>query len=1053
MPTADEERRSMIFGMIRIVLSLAIRAAPVAQAEPDLGACYTFGEREDATAHAGPGTGPAGTIHGAEWVRSARGRALAIGAAGGYVDCGRELGRRLSGDMTLMAWIRLKPAAYPDSSTNWTIAECEDYPRSGFIVRVDGQTAKLYYRASAAGRIPDGFSRQALASDVWHHVAVTRAGNQVVLFVDGLPDMTFAADHPALPSQALKISSPGQPFQGIIAGLSLYDRAWSRDEILGRYKAHAAAYGKDTSWLGTFRLAPFFYLDRGRATVAVDFLGVLPLPAGAAASVELGKLHGPAVQTVAVTKVDESGRGDFSFDLAGLAAGDYEIRAVLRDAQGRVLTRKGVPLRYPPAPISVARPAERIVAALAEAGKPFPFALKVGARGGLGVQLKGRTFPVVSEFSYPHGGFNAIGPPAGAGRRGEAAWNPAVEKLAPGRYRVAAAGKYYALARSIEAQPGRVVVRDTITNRTAEPLGIFVRHTLAPAEGMLPAKYVAGYRCGGPVTGRPIKSNPTLFLSGREMGLGLVALDDVLIVQSLATVENDSAMLHTDTFALDKNASYTLEWAIYPAGSGDYYDFINQVRRDEGRNGSVDGGLGFISRGPGDRRGVPARESVELRNLKYGILHCLSYTADDPGVSIEGIEFVDYPKERRLLAEQIAAIRKACPGMKVLFHVAHSLYATNRPAGRFADSRVIDAAGRQAVYTSDPGGYFSRERLGQGWNWYIYYPTPENSFGRAMLKSVDVMMDEIGADGPFMDGFMWAYGGQYTFDRWDGHTAEIDRQTKTIVRKMGSVLLLSQDALVAFCRKIRAKGGVVIANNSVITRTIGRENYLLHDRECFAGPEVHLASTPLALSLPSAIRSEPDVHRDVLDKLAWGNLYVYYEEGKLTYSSAPARMYPLTFDEIHSGYVKGRERLIASRPGVYGWPGDRDLHFVWLFDARGVGIAHRFLSTGDSTGVRTELDLAGGQCAVVRRVPVGIESASPVNFHLSRYDPRGCELVASGRGAATLTLRSGELRIEPGMKYVLRKGATDRQPVIAAGSRLTVPLELADDVRISIERD
>ncbi len=58
---------------------------------------------------------------------------------------------------------------------------------------------------------------------------------------------------------------------------------------------------------------------------------------------------------------------------------------------------------------------------------------------------------------------------------------------------------------------------------------------------------------------------------------------------------------------------------------------------------------------------------------------------------------------------------------------------------------------------------------------------------------------------------MTAYGGQYTYDRWDGHTADIDPATHTIKRKAGSVLLLSQNALAAFSRKMRDKGAQVAA--------------------------------------------------------------------------------------------------------------------------------------------------------------------------------------------------------------------------------------------------
>ena len=399
---------------------------------------------------------------------------------------------------------------------------------------------------------------------------------------------------------------------------------------------------------------------------------------------------------------------------------------------------------------------------------------------------------------------------------------------------------------------------------------------------------------------------------------------------------------------------------------------------------------------------------------------------------------------------QIAAMHREFPGMKAVFHVAHSLYATSRPERLFADSRVIDAEGRHAVYTANPGSYFSKQRLDEGWNWYIYYPTLENSFGRAMLASVDVMMDEIGADGPFMDGFMWAYGGDYTFDRWDGHTAQIDPQSKTIVRKMGSVLLLSQDALVAFCRKIRDKGGVVIANNSVVTRTIGRETYILHDRECYAGPEVHLAPTPTALSLPSAIRGEPDVFRDALDKLRWGNLYIYYEEGPLTHRSAPAAMYPITFEEIRSGCVKGKERIVTMRPGLYGWPGDRDLHLVHFYDSHGVEVPHPFLTTTDATGVRTQVAVDEKRCAIVEKIPLVVESASAVNVRVDKYEGRELRLTLHGAGRATLVIRSGLFPIVPGARYSVQTGTQTRS--IAAGDKglLALGMDLGGEIDLIV---
>ena len=181
----------------------------------------------------------------------------------------------------------------------------------------------------------------------------------MTLFIDGLPETCFTADPPASPSASFKISSPGQSLQGTIDDLALYRRAFSKAEVLGRYKRDAAAYGKDTSWFGTFRLEPFLYVDRGKATVAVDFLGILPVAPGAEAVVELGEPDKPAVKAIKATTTAESGKQDFSFDLAGPPAGDYEIRAVLRDAQGKTITHRAAGFRYPPAPVKVLKPAER----------------------------------------------------------------------------------------------------------------------------------------------------------------------------------------------------------------------------------------------------------------------------------------------------------------------------------------------------------------------------------------------------------------------------------------------------------------------------------------------------------------------------------------------------------------------------------------------------------------------------------------------------------------------------------------------------------------------
>ncbi len=117
----------MIVALTQIALALSTVPAAAPEQEKGLVARYTFDEGRGTALTNHGGNGHGGTIHGAEWVPSARGRTLAFQQTGSHVDCGLDLGRRLVGDMTLVAWVRLTPRAYPDGSTNWTIADCEDY--------------------------------------------------------------------------------------------------------------------------------------------------------------------------------------------------------------------------------------------------------------------------------------------------------------------------------------------------------------------------------------------------------------------------------------------------------------------------------------------------------------------------------------------------------------------------------------------------------------------------------------------------------------------------------------------------------------------------------------------------------------------------------------------------------------------------------------------------------------------------------------------------------------------------------------------------------------
>jgi hypothetical protein len=498
--------------------------------------------------------------------------------------------------------------------------------------------------------------------------------------------------------------------------------------------------------------------------------------------------------------------------------------------------------------------------------------------------------------------------------------------------------------------------------------------------------------------------SPSVFFTDDNTGIGLVPVDDVFVVQCVLYADQNTPGIGTERFALGPGASYTLEWAVYPTGSGDYYDFVNAFRTVEDRK--VDGGLSFISFGPMNRRQVPSESFVENRGMKYAIVHTLSRAEDDHEVSIEGIEFTDFPEEMKLVKRQGAAFHRKYPDRKIMFHVAHSLYMTDNP-DRFPDSKVILENGEHAVWgASEP--YVTKERMEEGWTWWIYYPVEGNSFHEALMNSVDVMMDDLGMDGVFMDGFLAGYMGTWSYDgRWDGHSAEIDSVTKTITRKMASVLLLSQPSMIAFARKVRDKGGVVVANNTMMTRSMAAEKHIIFDQEVASGPHLHFGPSVTALAR-GPFETEKDFYVDMLDKLRWGELFVYYlDRIHLTGPSLAAMQYPMEFKEIRSGLVRGSGRIVTMNSGVYGWPGDDQLHQVYSFDARGALVPNRFLSTIEQGEVRTELDFEPNESAVIVPIPVQVNSGDPVNARVTSYDGSQLAVTLNGSGPAALEMFVG----------------------------------------------
>jgi hypothetical protein len=943
-----------------------------------------------------------GEIRGATWVKSGAGYALSFDGVDDYVDCGNGPSLDITGPITLQAWV--KPTAANQGEPGIVGKFFESYAFTYY------STAHFYI--SSGGNNVQG----PLKVNVWTHIAASFDGQTMRIYLNGEEWGTKKSKFTTVnhgknflmgcivgnPTSADRSLRGTAFFPGLIDGVRVHNRVLEHEEVVKYYNLEATSKGQtpfDTDKFGRFKLEPFFYPDEDRAVLSVNFRWMLPLSEGTRMYGELVAVDSQeSVRTWEIHPNSARYESEGEFSLKGLEPGTYEFCAVLHDGENALKT-ESVQFQYPlePRP-DLPSPDVKQIATLAPAIGPPSYDVKVTRGGGLNVTVKGRTYKIESSYSYPHGGDNRL--VAGfVDRQGENAWSVRVKERDGKPGEVTARGKYYEISRRITLEESRIMVRDTITNKSDDVIGIILSNHINLRD--LEDAQVTDM------------TNPTIFVGTHDSGVGILPMDDLYHLRTTNRATSGLAEVRDENFGLDEGASYTIEWAIYPTATNDYYTFINQIRKDEDLHGYVAGTMNGMSR----TKPLPA-EVVDRKNVTYARIGTLGEPPDDRTVSLEGFEFMEYPIESANITKTFAQSKELYPDMLVMFHVAHTLYACGDPEERFPDSRALYSDGRQMHYGPNTmayyGNYFSKQRVDDGWRWWIFYPTMENSFGKAMIEAMEYMVDEMGATAMWADGFISGYvRSGYSYDRWDGHSVDIDPETKLVTARKNCVPWVSLPVLRKSVRILAAKGGVMFTNGHPGPPSLWKEAMIT---SCETGGgdkrplgQLHLGRTLVPLGNPSAIKNGRDVYRDAISKLDFGALYQWFGDGeRLKYKTIVEHMYPITFESIHPGTVRGRERIITRKSGVYGWLDDRALHAVYFYDARGALARHDFVTTVSTAGVRTEVMLGKDESAAIVRLPVTLTSDNPVNVSVRGYDEQAIELALHGQGAVLIEAVDGQ---------------------------------------------
>lgn len=601
-------------------------------------------------------------------------------------------------------------------------------------------------------------------------------------------------------------------------------------------------------------------------------------------------------------------------------------------------------------PVSFRAAAEQVLTRRLPAGQP----LQVGQtrvlltrQGGLAVIRGGEHYLLETSLTWPDGALNWLACPDLPKQAGPQEWRVTKAALSAAGGQVVAEGRFYRLTRTLRFDQGRLRLADTLTNRTTEDLGVELSYHLS--WGRVPRElYLAGFGDAGSDYVDSASANPTLFAGQERSGLGLVCEDDLLRNQLRLRNVRREARAYSSGLGLAPGASYTCEWSLYPMGSNDYWDFINRVRRDWNVNFTIQGPFAFF----GHCTGV-AKESLESLRERTSPRQVLLATMH-PWTNYQ----YPYSREEHRTAwrQAQAKVRQIDPAIRCLLMMEPPLesrvHQDRLPDDPYRDAFVINPDGKPAFDLHYGPNYVGKEDHAAGWRLVWRYPTLTNSWLRYLEQDVDFAMKDCGADGMYIDCF--SYGGsrswcRYTYDRWDGHTVDLDPASHRIARKYADLALLSAPAQQRVVERIQGYGGTVVANSEPCTRNMRalRVNRFV---ETGGGAREDAAThlyTPIALGFPWY--SQPEDRRnaegfvaDVIDNLGHGALYYYYGVPATGYDYGVVnRMFPFTPRELHAGWLVGEERIITAKPGSYGWS-----------DGSGATVYHY-----DRAGKETELAL------------------------------------------------------------------------------------------------
>ena len=599
-------------------------------------------------------------------------------------------------------------------------------------------------------------------------------------------------------------------------------------------------------------------------------------------------------------------------------------------------------------------PTGDLPAYVASGRQGVPMDVSISDGGSLRLSVEGHTLDLRSQTSEANGEWCTTA---------DGAWKPV---LPNGVGKAQWQGSAVRIARRVTVRRDHVHVADTIANTSGELVGVIYQSRMRLTGPAKPEILLGGRPPCSP-HGSENPAHPSAIALWDDLALGLFAEDDVFRVHVRCLADEQAVTLSDPRLGIAPGESHTLEWSVYPVPNGDYWDVINAVRRNWGCNIAIPGPGLFDHATDGGMSQGRFDDMVHSRRLKLAFTGQTAFIGSE--VETHGGEHkVDLAEGTAIpLAAEwgartrqwVAKLHAADPRVRTLVYLHPAICTEPGAETKYADCRLLDRDGK---HVTSPYRYPV----------YEYLATLDNAYGRALFGTVEWILREIAPDGIYMDEISRGSVPQYAYHaQWDGCTVEIDQQTHAVEGRMSSVVLLGQPWKTELVRLLRERGGLLVGNSPCYTRTMVDWRMPM-----FAETGSYSFLRDMHLSTPWGLGNHDNANNDrarstmVRKALEHGCAITVYSWGDrpegLHYMHV---MYPITPQELRPAMILGRERIVTTRSGRYGWPDRRAGGTVtYVFDGEGKPVADPMVKTvHQAARTLTEVRMPSDHFAVLVR--------------------------------------------------------------------------------------